>query len=115
MEVQDERKIVVGAVLERGDVTAAVVQSIDDGARGSGRDRASLVDRDGRVVDTGHLPASRRQPQRVAALTAGQVQCLAVGEGRRVFHQKLVRGSAPDKFGSFVFLVPVRRVHKQRR
>lgn len=66
-------------VIRDGDVAASVVEPVENRSGRAGRDRAGFLDRDGRVVDPGDLPTAGREPQRVTALAARQVQCLAVG------------------------------------
>jgi hypothetical protein len=72
---------------------------------------AAAVERHRREVDRRHLPTARRQPERVSALAAGEVERAPGCERLRLVHQKPVWLERPQRLGRGVAGIPHLAVH----
>ena len=74
---------------------------------------ARLLEADLGEVDARHLPAALGQPDRVAALTAGDVERPPGRQRRRLLDEEPVSRARPDQLAAGVAPVPGLAVHRR--
>jgi len=75
---------------------------------------AGLLKRDLGEVDAGHAPALLRQPDRVAALAAGEIERGSRSKSGRLGHEEAVRLARPEQLAAAIAAVPLNAVHRSK-